>query len=149
MANIDGKESACSAGDLGSIPELGRSPGEANGNPLQYCFPENFMDRGRGTCGPQAKEPSGTRCAPGVSRATPAVGDARPGWEGLGKGPLGLWPEAWEGVLRGHACGPDLGNSKGSFSGESVTGRGGGAQALPDSATVTESQHRLSGRGEL
>ena len=31
-----GKESACSAGDLGSIPGLGRSPGEGNGNPLQY-----------------------------------------------------------------------------------------------------------------
>ena len=32
----DGKESACSAGDLDSIPALGRSPGEGNGNPLQY-----------------------------------------------------------------------------------------------------------------
>ena len=32
----DGKESACSAGDLGSIPGLGRSPGEENGYPLQY-----------------------------------------------------------------------------------------------------------------
>ena len=31
----DGKESACSEGDLGSIPESGRSPGEGNGNPLQ------------------------------------------------------------------------------------------------------------------
>ena len=32
---LSGKESACNAGDLGSIPELGRSPGERNGNPLQ------------------------------------------------------------------------------------------------------------------
>ena len=32
----DGKASACSAGDLGSIPGLGRSPGEGNGNPLQF-----------------------------------------------------------------------------------------------------------------
>ena len=32
-----GKESACNAGDLGLIPGLGRSPGEGNGNPLQYC----------------------------------------------------------------------------------------------------------------
>ena len=32
----DGKESACDAGDLGSIPELGRTPGEGNGYPLQY-----------------------------------------------------------------------------------------------------------------
>ena len=31
----DGKVSACNAGDLGSIPGLGRSPGEGNGNPLQ------------------------------------------------------------------------------------------------------------------
>ena len=42
----DGKESACSAGDLGSIPGLGRSPGEGNGNPLQYTLLGNPMDRG-------------------------------------------------------------------------------------------------------
>ena len=42
----DGKESACSAGDLGSIPGLGRSPGEGNGYPLQYSGLENSMDRG-------------------------------------------------------------------------------------------------------
>ena len=42
----DGKESACNADDLGSIPGSGRSPGEENGNPLQYSCPENFMDRG-------------------------------------------------------------------------------------------------------
>ena len=33
---LSGKESACQAGDMGSIPGLGRSPGEGNGNPLQY-----------------------------------------------------------------------------------------------------------------
>ena len=37
----DGKESACSAGDLGSIPGLGRSPGGGHGNPLQYSCLEN------------------------------------------------------------------------------------------------------------
>ena len=37
----DGKESACNAGDLGSIPGLGRSPGEGNGNPLQCSCLEN------------------------------------------------------------------------------------------------------------
>ena len=42
----DGKESACSAGDLGSITGLGRSPGEENGYPLQYSFLGNPMDRG-------------------------------------------------------------------------------------------------------
>ena len=40
------KESACNAGDLGSIPGLGRSPGEGDGNPLQYSCLENPMDRG-------------------------------------------------------------------------------------------------------
>ena len=40
------KESACSAGDLGWIPGLGRSPGEGNGNLLQYPWLENLMDRG-------------------------------------------------------------------------------------------------------
>ena len=44
--HTDGKESACSTGDLGSIPGLGRSPGEGNGNPLQYPCLENLMDRG-------------------------------------------------------------------------------------------------------
>ena len=41
-----GKESACNAGDPGSIPGLGRSPGEGYGNPLQYSCLENSMDRG-------------------------------------------------------------------------------------------------------
>ena len=40
------KASACNAGDLGSIPGLGRLPGEENGNPLQYSCLENPMDRG-------------------------------------------------------------------------------------------------------
>ena len=41
-----GKESACSAGDLGSFPGLGRSPGEGNGNQFQYSCLENSMDQG-------------------------------------------------------------------------------------------------------
>ena len=40
------KDSAYKAGDQGLIPGLGRSPGEGNGNPLQYSFLENLMDRG-------------------------------------------------------------------------------------------------------
>ena len=40
------KESACNAGDPGSIPGLERSPGEGNGSPLQYFCLENPMDRG-------------------------------------------------------------------------------------------------------
>ena len=41
-----GKESTCNAGHLGSIPGSGRSPGEENGNPLQYSRLETPMDRG-------------------------------------------------------------------------------------------------------
>ena len=40
------KASAYNAGDPGSIPGSGRSPGEGNGNPLQYFYLENLMDRG-------------------------------------------------------------------------------------------------------
>ena len=41
---LAGKESACHAGDLGSVPRLGRSPGERKGYPLQYPGLENSMD---------------------------------------------------------------------------------------------------------
>ena len=44
-----GKESSCNAGDIRDpclIPGLGQSPGEGNGNPLQYAFLENSMDSG-------------------------------------------------------------------------------------------------------
>ena len=44
-SSADSKESACNAGDPGSIPGLGRSLGERNGNPLQYSCLENSMDR--------------------------------------------------------------------------------------------------------
>ena len=42
----DDKESACNAGDPGSIPGFGKSPVEGNGNPFQYSCLENPMDRG-------------------------------------------------------------------------------------------------------
>ena len=42
----DGKESTCNVGDLALIPGLGRSPGQGHGNPLQYFYLENSMDRG-------------------------------------------------------------------------------------------------------
>ena len=41
-----GKESACNAGNWGSIPGSGRSPGEGHGSPLQYSYMENPTDRG-------------------------------------------------------------------------------------------------------
>ena len=43
---LEGKVSTCNAGDPGSIPESGRSPGERNGNPLQNSYLENSMARG-------------------------------------------------------------------------------------------------------
>ena len=43
---LDGKESTCNAGDPGSIPGSGRSPGERNGYPLRYSWLENSKDRG-------------------------------------------------------------------------------------------------------
>ena len=46
LGGSDGKESTSNSGDLGLIPGLGRSPGEGNGNSLQYSCLENPMDRG-------------------------------------------------------------------------------------------------------
>ena len=46
LGGSNGKESACNAGDPGSIPGSGRSPGEENGNPLQYSCLGNPMERG-------------------------------------------------------------------------------------------------------
>ena len=40
------QETACNSGDMGLIPGSGRSPGEGNGHPLQYCGLENSLDRG-------------------------------------------------------------------------------------------------------
>ena len=47
-SSSNGKETDCSARDLGSIPGSGRSPGGGHGNPLQYYCLENPMDRGTG-----------------------------------------------------------------------------------------------------
>ena len=44
-SGLDGTDSASNAGDLGSIPGSGRSPGGGHGNSLQYSFLEDFMDR--------------------------------------------------------------------------------------------------------
>ena len=44
LYGLSGKESACNVGDLGSIPGLGRSPGEEKGYPCQYSGLENSMD---------------------------------------------------------------------------------------------------------
>ena len=49
LGGSDGKEYACNSGDVGSIPELERSPGDENGNTLQYSCLENPMDPWGGT----------------------------------------------------------------------------------------------------
>ena len=46
LGGSNGEKSACNAGNVGSIPGLGRSTGEGNGYPLQYSCMENSMDRG-------------------------------------------------------------------------------------------------------
>ena len=46
LGGSDSKEFVCQAGDLGSITESGRSPGDGNGYPFQYSCLENSMDRG-------------------------------------------------------------------------------------------------------
>ena len=46
LGESDGKESACNVGDPGSVPGWEKSPGEGNGNPLQYSCLENSMDGG-------------------------------------------------------------------------------------------------------
>ena len=70
----DGKESTCNAGDLGLIPGLGRSPGEANGNPLQYSCLENVHgQRSLVGCSPWGcKESDTTEC---LSISTQAQSD--------------------------------------------------------------------------
>ena len=57
----DDKESACNAGDLGLIPRSGRSPGEGNGNPLQYSCLENPRDGGAWWAAVYGVAPSRTR----------------------------------------------------------------------------------------
>ena len=60
----DGKESANNAGDAGSIPGLGRSPGEGNGNPYQYSCLENSTDRGAWQATVYAVTKRWTSCIP-------------------------------------------------------------------------------------
>ena len=55
-----GKESACNAGDLGSVPGSGRSPGGGHGNPLQCSCLENPMDRGAWRAAVRGVAKSGT-----------------------------------------------------------------------------------------
>ena len=73
----DGDESDCNAGDAGSIPGSGRSPG-GNGNPLQYSCLEKFMDRGYSPWGGKESDTTGRLT---LNRVT-EVGDSRQGPRG-------------------------------------------------------------------
>ena len=59
LSGPDGKEPACNAGELGSIPRSGRSPREGNGNALQYSYLEN----------PWTEEPGGLQSMEGVTKS--------------------------------------------------------------------------------
>ena len=85
-----GKESACNAGDLGSIPGLGRSPEEGNGYPLQYSGLENSMDRGAW----QATIHGVTKSQPQLSNFQKAMKTlcVRHSVMSHSSGPHGLWP---------------------------------------------------------
>ena len=58
-----GKESVCNAGDMGLIPGSGRSPGEGNGNPLQYSRLRNPMERSLVGCSPWGRKRVGDNLA--------------------------------------------------------------------------------------
>ena len=61
LGGSDGKESPCSAGDPGSIPGLGRSPGEGNDNPLQYsCLEDSMIQRNLASYRPWGHKESDT-----------------------------------------------------------------------------------------
>ena len=68
---LDGKESACNAGDLGSIPGLGRSPGEGNGYPFQYSYLENLMDRGAWQATVHGVKKNGTQLSDSLKKSEP------------------------------------------------------------------------------
>ena len=74
---LDGKEPACNAGDLASIPGMGQSPGGGHGNPLQYSCLENPKDRG--ACSPRGCKESDTPEQLSAAQAS------LQGWGGEGK----------------------------------------------------------------
>ena len=106
------KESTCKVGDLGSIPGLGRSPGDGNGNPLQYSGLENLMD-----CivhGPPGRRPwprtRGSSSQPFLRHRCLVLSATAPD---LGRGVNSSWPPPFgHGVLLASA--PDLGRGGGS-----------------------------------
>ena len=70
----DGKESPGNAGDLGSIPGLGKSPGEGNGYPVLYSCMENSMDRGAWRVTVHGVTKSQTRLSTHTQTHTPPIG---------------------------------------------------------------------------
>ena len=80
----DGKASACNVGDPGSIPGPGRTPGEGNGNPLQYSCLKNSMDGGAWWATVHGTAKGQTRLSDFTFTFTEE--DKEPGGHGGGKG---------------------------------------------------------------
>ena len=70
---LSGKETACNAGDLGSIPGLGKAPGGGHDNPLQYSCLENPMGRGAGWAAVHEVAKSQTRLSDEAAAAWPIL----------------------------------------------------------------------------
>ena len=120
----DGKESACNAGEPGSIPGSGRSPEEGHGNPLQYSCLENPMDRGAWRATVQGISKSQTQLkwltlshtftcayiffvyfAEGFIESNKYIWNATlPNWWAIFKNPLSCLPHSW-GYGLGLCCG--------------------------------------------
>ena len=104
--NSNGNESVCNEGDLGSIPGLGRSPGEGKGYPLQYSGPENSMD-----CIVHGVSNSQTRLndfhSPGMPYGTasphPYLDEVNQSWSAF----QGSWMCDSVGAVGGTLAGPD------------------------------------------
>ena len=71
-SSLDGEESTCNAGDLGSIPVSGRYPAEGNANPPQYSYLKNSVDRGASVQFSSFAQSCPTLCDP-MNRSTPGL----------------------------------------------------------------------------
>ena len=101
-----GKESACSAGDAGLIPGLGRSPGGRHGNSLQYSCLENCIDKSLVSCSPRGCKASDTTEVTEHARMHNIGQEVEVELKSLGSLPVGgVWAQPLRTVLAGHHAG--------------------------------------------